>query len=432
MNRNNPFLGGARASSPFVPVVNLLGGDSYEDLSRIPMGRPTPEPVARETSTIVTDTAERESDNVRWELDQLKQTMRGYLDRSARIEAENHELLQSKTRAEAEVRRLQAELDSRSRPTARLSDHDEVSRAARTDNFEDTVRQLESRMTGLEYRRVEKPVIRSSEIKEVGLEDLSTISSAHRLEDLFYQVEACDERDERRIRIALNKLELKARTVVQDKMKERPITNWREFKELCHEAFDIKVDPIEVIQDINTRFNYHIDKDPRLFVNELRAMLSSVAVENMPDQNLTIKRKLYDGLPRSLKGDLQVYMDDPKTTDGHFLKHVEGHRRIYLQINKGAHNVRELAEENRAPSYGIDEIASKIDTMMEKLEETESSIRATATDTRPKHRPRGCGYCNWKEVHWWTDCPKRPPPQSCFDCLQLGHKKGERACPKQQ
>ena len=180
-------------------------------------------------------------------------------------------------------------------------------------------------------------------------------------------------------------------------------------------------------------------------------MFSSVSAEGMPSQDLCVKRKLFEGVPASIKGELRTYMDDPSYNLHKFLNNLEIFRRSHLQMERSDRKVREIAEIEKVrkveaaastpPKQNdwIAELSAALSKEMAKslAVSSESTVRAIeghlkSREERPYKNPRQkfCGYCRSNE-HNFYECPKGPPKQSCFDCWQVGHYKGNPICPKQ-
>ena len=431
----NPFLDDLQSTA--VPVEDLLGVDFFPDVSQIPARVDTPCSSERGGAPHI---------DLREEITQMTYQVRQVLNRQRQTDEENERLnatnnayreelgrAEERNRSnEEEIQRLRGRLSQRS-PIPNQPNRTTVA------DIEETLRLQQSRLDGLERERVSvrRTHIKVSDIKELKLEDLSALTSAHTLDQLFHQVEGCASDDSGRITIAEHKLEHRAKTVLRAAMSETIITSWAQFKELCHSLFDYPVEPVAIVQDINNRFQYAIDEDPRLFVNNMSATLSAVDTANLPNKSSMMKRKLYDGLPSTIKKDLRPYMDDPSIHIKEFLITVERFRRTYLEVNRSVQNVRELTAVGREfnnvstttspPVTGTE--TSEMAALRAELRQNNELLVRALEGTRRKLK---CGYCNWDPSHGPSTCPKNPPKYSCFDCLQLGHKKGESSCPKQQ
>ena len=52
----------------------------------------------------------------------------------------------------------------------------------------------------------------------------------------------------------------------------------------------------------------------------------------------------------------------------------------------------------------------------------------TRRNMRPEY-PYYCKYCDNGQRHVPRECPRRPSPGACFDCLEMGHRQGHPRCP---
>ena len=423
--RLNPFL--EPANSTWAPIDNpFLDENFFSDVNSEGADR---------LSSIGGDRMD-EMSRLRDEVSGLQIQMQTILQSHRILERQVDIVGRERDLAQSRVTELEGEITRRGREL------DRTNRNAREDDRENS-RLLASRLEAAEssaaaaYRA--RPLIKASDIKELRLPNLSSLTSAHELDQWFNQIEACATDDIGRKQVAMNKLEPNARTVLTTRGNVNHATTWESFKAECHKVFDYPVDPVAVVQDINQKFIYNIEDDPRLFINNLNAMISSVRVPNIPNTDLMMKRKLFDGLPQTLRRDLQPYMDDNSIGSAEFLQSVERHRRSYLECKRSAQNIRELTI-MKEPSSASQSLTGRgaesaplyevVAGLQEKMAEMEKKERK-AEQERKEVKPR-CGYCNWRERHGWWDCPKKPPKGSCFDCLQTGHKKGEGICPKQQ
>ena len=396
-------LGGAMSSTA-LRGGNLLGGD-FLDVSQSPTRASSPESV--NTDTIM--------NTIGVELSLMRTSVR-------QLEEKMVEIAEERDRAKTDLSQLQERYNILEESANRSRSIEGSSRRDIADAFEAT-RQRESRT--MKWGR--KPVIKTADIKEVNIKELSGFSSRYVLEDLFNRVQACAEDDDDRIAIAETKLGRDARSILGVEKGGKDLT-WEEFKQLSYQVFKAEKDTVSVIQDINASFHYDMEMEPMHFVNEMKAVLGSIKASDMPNVNSMIKRKLFNGIPKGMQETLQPYMDDNTIKVVDFVRSLTKCRASHMELKKGLGNVRELTEVTIPVAP---ESRDEIKELLAEVRKTNETIVRVMTTNRRRYPP-SCGYCNWDTSHLPATCPKNPPPGSCYDCLQVGHKRKDSTCPKRQ
>ena len=424
-------------------VVDLLGGDIFVDLTQGNTRRETPS---------VTNRSADESAELRQELHQLTGTVGTIIGENKKLHEALHrsreEAERNKKMAEDLGRSLALEIENRELKEELYRSREEERRTRRMDNtLEEEAEKrkvYESRLLKLETKEKQaKPIIKSSDVKDLRLKDMASITSTYVLNRFFKQIEAVTNDDEGRIRLAELKMEEKMVSLIEGLTVSKAVQKWEEFKKVCHEQYDCPVDPIAVVQELNTRYNYVIEDSPREFKNNLEAEISAIPAKDLPNTELLVKRKLYNGAPASMKEVLTAYLDDHTHSLESFLEIFERHRHVYLTVLR-TNRIRELTEvgkvveaaakfpprepvSNTVSQDAFEQLAKNQETLVRAIDSIEKSI-----GNRPYgNRRQYCGYCR-TNAHHPESCPKSPPRGSCFDCLQMGHRRGSPECPKKQ
>ena len=312
-------------------------------------------------------------------------------------------------------------------------------------------RRTEKLVSSLTAQQKERPVIRLSDVKELTIADLSTVTSKTHLDRFFRDIEATTNSDAQRIKSAQIKMEAGIQEVMKTRVIEG-VTTWLQFQDICHKIYDNKVDMITILRELN-QLPYDVDEEPRLYKNRVEARLQSMptSCETLDVREL-IKKSLYKGLPKELKDQVECAVTNKGIDANDFVTMVEQLRGPHLQVVRQA-KVREITN---AANYQLVETAAQSPPQVvtpgkSSYEELSSSLLAdlgkgqqalvravdalnrNVADGQRRSRKPWCGYCATNaNNHWIKDCPKKPPFRSCFSCLGMGHRKGDPTCPNQQ
>ena len=293
-------------------------------------------------------------------------------------------------------------------------------------------------------RAVQQPrefnMIRLKDIDKLKLDDLSKVTSKQKLKKYFASIEVSTSTEEGRINGALFRMDHNVSSIVEDEIEGQNIQTWAEFKQKCYGLFTVPMEINKFLQELNTNYTYHIDLEPRNFANRLKVLFSSVNANGLPDRDLTIKQKLYDGLTPQRKAAMKILMLDTKVSLESFIKELENQRNMYHQESLYEKKIREVKEMSqvRSPEKGVESATSQSEmmanlsaTICEEFRKGQESLVRALESNQPR-RPKYCGYCNVKDQHWSRFCPQNPPPNSCFDCWKVGHRRNDPGCPKKK
>ena len=147
---------------------------------------------------------------------------------------------------------------------------------------------------------------------------------------------------------------------------------------------------------------------------------------------------------------LALFREDHELSLNDFIKELENQRRIHLLAARTDKKIREIREATATPVNMVGataectpkveewlmDFSSELSNQMTKGQEAlvraidEMGRNMSERSQRPP-RKKYCGYCR-TDQHWSSECPKKPERGSCFDCMKVGHRRGDPSCPKKQ
>ena len=303
----------------------------------------------------------------------------------------------------------------------------------------------------LAVRHRERPVIRLSDVRVLTLAELSSIESKTHLSRFFRNIEATTENDQQRVKSAQIRMEPGVQEVVQEKIQDG-ITNWSQFKLACHEVYDNNPDIITIMQELMT-LPYDFEEDPRHYKNIMEAKIKSMpSTEHKVNALRHIKRNLHDGSPPEIQQYLVRFLQEDGMDLNRFVDMLEKVRNPHRQMARSV-RVRELAKVTEGKvattaANGPPQAVAPVGTNYQELPSTllagidhgqQAIVRAvealnkSLAESQGRTRKPWCGYCpKGSNSHWPRDCNKKPPYNSCFACLTVGHHKGDTSCPARQ
>ncbi len=154
--------------------------------------------------------------------------------------------------------------------------------------------------------------------------------------------------------------------------------------------------------------------------------------EKFPNRDKTIKRKLWQGLPKMSKERLEGFLEDGYPLQK-FIDRLE-HERLYLEASNGP-NVWRIPEQKESMET-IPSPPSPVSTVsQEEIEDLRKQVRelkaSLSTRRPPMTKPPvkyNCPYCQ-KSNHSLRECWRAPPPGHCFDCRRPNCRRGSANCP---
>ena len=282
-----------------------------------------------------------------------------------------------------------------------------------------------------------RSIIRAQDINELSLSELASFKVRSTLDRFIKKIEACA-RGEERLTLAELKMSDDVGSIVAAERQKKGVQEWDDFKKMLYDLFEVKYDPSMLMQRANARFHYTIDQDPIRFALSVQGFFTSVPREGLPNIDLAIKRKLYEGAPASVRQDMIAFMDDKEISLQEFIMNLESYRSRYQSATANEKKVREIQEIASGSTAQVGNPSLEPAWIKDVSKGQEAIVRAVeslgktmAGRTPRQERRKWCGYCR-SDQHYVYDCPKSPPRGSCFDCLQMGHMKGAPGFPKKQ
>ena len=109
----------------------------------------------------------------------------------------------------------------------------------------------------------------------------------------FRNIEATTSDDQQRVKSAQIRMEPGVQEVVKEKVHDG-ITNWSQFKSICHEVYDNNPDIVTIMQELMTLL-YDFEEDPRHYKNIMEAKIKSMpSTEQKVNALRHIKKNLHD------------------------------------------------------------------------------------------------------------------------------------------
>ncbi len=166
------------------------------------------------------------------------------------------------------------------------------------------------------------------------------------------------------------------------------------------------------------QLEYSFEDPPRRFVQQFKANFGAVCKEyphvTPPNVEKMWKKAILRNVPYEVRDRLDLFKD--YGMEETFLSELERERGYRKRVN-----------------------VAKVENGQEEREVRPPVVKAAVTPNREMHyrrqptnfemTPRHCGWCTNGSFHERLECPRKPPRYSCFDCLQVGVKKGHEGCP---
>lgn len=276
------------------------------------------------------------------------------------------------------------------------------------------------------------PILKPRDIPMLHLDDLHGVETESTLTKFYGQIESCVLTDEDRLQVAQSRMDNPLSTLIQTFIKQKNIVLWEDFKKVMDNQFQSTTNITEAWQQIEEE-NYDIEVNPRAFVNKLACKMAAISSkfprESLPDQEKLMKRKLFRGLPRTSQNRLVDFVDS--IAIGEFLKRVEDERRFTLQSSREMVNrLKETEAICSVPTKQAETVPrsdGNHSEIQQKLDEMSTQLKNLTQAMKSPY----CGYCRTTD-HTRATCPLNPPRGACFDCMQLGCRRGSATCPGRQ
>lgn len=303
---------------------------------------------------------------------------------------------------------------------------------------------------------LEKSPTKPRDIPLLELCQLEGIEAAARLQMFIELVEQVSLQDETRVRVAKSRLSPEIAMLVHNKQQHGNLT-WTGFCYLLRTQFAVEITVDRAWQDLDAEQYDWADESPQAFYNRFvckyAVLQTKFPAEHFPNQDRTIKRKIWRGLPRELRERTEGFLEEDYPLEK-FMERVGYQRQLWLDgqvpgINKiktevGAEKSQiNLAEEKDRELEALKQQVASLTQSLSKLQPKDNpprpqnpTRREINYQPRPKERrwhpsnpPTFCAYCRVNS-HTLEQCKKAPGPGLCFDCHRANCRRGKPGCPK--
>ncbi len=165
--------------------------------------------------------------------------------------------------------------------------------------------------------------------------------------------------------------------------------------------------------------------------------------ESLPNRNNLIKRKLWQGLPSTVQGRIESFLDDEYPLF-QFVERVEHERDFLLEAQhptvcsipeKEAESTPKSDPKPPLSNQQFEELQQQLDNLSQRMAQTTKPPRKySCTPCRTNSHSRSpclkqyCAYCR-KSTHSLRNCSHKPPVRACFDCKRPNCRRGKPGCP---
>ena len=230
-----------------------------------------------------------------------------------------------------------------------------------------------------------------SGIAILSLEDLLGLQGRAKIILFLSSVERVAFSDEERIGVAIERMSGDLQLDVANKVDTGNIVSWNQLRTYLLDVLGEKGDPERNLKEIQ-QMEYDGVSDPKLFANVVMGKFGTF-MRHFPDHRTpnvlkTIKDMLLEPFPHNTSRLMNGYKGDEVP--------LEDFVRLLARLKLDGEN-------NTGGLVG-------------------------AVQTVQRRNTRWCAFCRTGS-HNLSVCNRAPPKGSCFDCLQLGHKRGDPSCP---
>ncbi len=286
--------------------------------------------------------------------------------------------------------------------------------------------------TPTEVTRLTKP----RDIPILELKHLEGLDAAARLQIFFELVERCSPNDQTRIQIAKERVSTELAVLIHSK--QSTLHTWNDFQFFLRTEFAVDVNVDRAWQELEN-LTYDCEETPQSFTNKFICQHASLVTrfpnERFPDRDKTIKRKLWNGMPRTSRFRLEGFLEEgyplPK-----FIDRLE-HERLTLLASSspGVYRIpKKTGEDSETPppSPSPEPVAKgEVEELRRELRQLKLLMTQLKEEPVPPRNHWGDKYCQWCRTrsHNLQECWSKPNTKFCFDCRQSNLQRGHPDCP---
>ena len=241
--------------------------------------------------------------------------------------------------------------------------------------------------------------LKPKDIEMLRLEDLGQLHAKALMTVFFKAVRSLGKSEYEAIQVAMNRMDLRLRLFVGSRLNTQvnPTLDWLE--NLLQDEFPGPLNLADAIRDLYS-LDYDISENPRVFSNMFKTkyetLMNSFPTKGCPSRATMLKQVMTKGLPYEVKQRLELFL-------------TEGYSEELF--------ISELERERANFSLQVSAISSG------------NICNQTHRSQNRSNNSRTCPYCQDGSRHYWKHCPRKPQWNSCFDCLDTTHRKGDPRCP---
>lgn len=243
-----------------------------------------------------------------------------------------------------------------------------------------------------------RSVLSSKDIDKLMMKDLHGIEAHAGVKYFLQQVRSVGATDEERIALGLARMDKDLRLYVDGELGRYDNPTFDQLEEILRKDFQRPKSAIDAFRELcNNR--YHLDDDPREFINTFRIKYRNICrafpTERLPNEETLWKKVIMDDLPAEMKNRLNICAGEGLADM--FITELEKER-SFRRVT-----VAKVKEGDNRPFH--------------------------RRSPHPQLRVQHCGWCADGSRHLRRDCPRKPEPFSCYDCLKLQSVRGHVGCP---
>ena len=180
-----------------------------------------------------------------------------------------------------------------------------------------------------------KPLTRPRNIPVLELHQLEGLEASACLQIFFELVEQCSNDGSTRVQIAKSRLSQNLAVLIHNKQAKNKCKTWVDFRQLLCTEFAVSVNLDRAWQELDSN-NYDWAESPQSFTNRFICQYAILETrfphEKFPNQDKTIKRKIWHGLTKAAKVRLEGFLDEEYALNK-FIDWVEHERQILLELH---------------------------------------------------------------------------------------------------
>ncbi len=280
----------------------------------------------------------------------------------------------------------------------------------------------------------------------IHITDLKRLEATGRLTLFFENAEQCTEVDEERVMVAKKRVSSNLALLLQNRQARGQCTSWEEVENLLRNEFAVDLNLDQAWRELEAA-TYDWEDSPQAFTNRLicryAVLEQKFSAEKLLNRDRLIKRKLWQGLPSTVKSRIESFTDtDYPLTQ--FLDCLEHERQFLLEAQKvpvfhipekGGKPTPPPEAEPRMTNQHFEKLQQQLDNLTQKMTKmikppTSFKCPRCRTDdhTRSNCPSPYCPYCR-NDTHSLSNCTQRPPVGTCFDCRRPNCRRGKPGCP---